>query len=116
MKDKAGCEYIVALENDDEYFSDDNNINFYKCGDTTLSQYAISDCKKCEFSLEKMENKCTSCDERHFLDNNKCNVCPTNCKEHIEGSCKCKTCEEGQYLDSFYCKNLSFIEKPCSIC
>ena len=75
LKDKAGCEPIVALENDDEYFSDDNNINFYKCGDTTLSQYAISDCKKCEFSLEKMENKCTSCDNGKIILDDNDNIC-----------------------------------------
>ena len=69
--DKSGCDYIAAYEVNDEYFSDDNFINFYKCDNTADSSKAINNCKRCEFISENSENKCIECDTGFIiLDNN----------------------------------------------
>ena len=69
--DEAGCDYTAAYEIDDEYFSADNFINFYKCDNTALSAKAISNCERCKFSLETKQNSCIQCSPGYIiLDNN----------------------------------------------
>ena len=69
--DKTECDYIAAYKINEQYFSDDYFINFYKCDNTVKSNKAISNCEKCEFSLETMENKCIQCKTNYIiLDNN----------------------------------------------
>ena len=66
--DKEKCDYIAAFEINEEYFSDDNNINFYKCNNLQINNNAIKNCLKCIYSEG---NNCTECIEGYIiLDNN----------------------------------------------
>ena len=134
--EKSGCDYKAAYEVNDEYFSDDNFINFYKCDNTGLSSKAINNCKKCEYFLETSENKCIECNEDYIiLDNNDllCIYKTTSIQEQIDNNkiipnelntkyytCNklmenCDTCESMEIC--LTCKdNFAFLDDNKTIC
>ena len=73
--DEASCDYIAAYEINNEYFSDDNFINFYKCDNTDLSSKAINNCEKCEYNNEKKNNNCTKCINGYIILDNDEHLC-----------------------------------------
>ena len=68
-----------------------------------LNQCEVQHCKQCESNNNTL---CTTCDDGYWIDNNRCEQCPTNCLtcdsnqnctkcintnfELINGTCKCK--------------------------
>ena len=73
--DKEECDYKAAFEINDQYFSDDNFTNFYKCNNTLISSNAIDNCFKCEFSSE---NKCKECLDGYIILDNEDHICILN--------------------------------------
>ena len=75
---------------------------------TNLCNYCDNNCKSCEDTA----TKCTSCNDTHFLEDNKCIQC-TECNETEEYTCKCISCKEGKYIEKSQCKEC---EKKCKSC
>ena len=59
------CELKSLYENNDNYITLDNGINYYECGKI------IENCSKCKLNSEKKEGKCITCNKNFaLLDNN----------------------------------------------
>ena len=72
---KALCDYIATYAINEEYFSDDNNINFYTCDKTTLTSNAIEHCLKCEYNMEKRINACFECQQNYLILDDDDSIC-----------------------------------------
>ena len=65
--DKQRCDYIATYSINEEYFSDDNNINFYKCDNKALTSNAIDNCLKCLYNMETKINSCYECNTGYII-------------------------------------------------
>ena len=73
--DKTECDYSATYAINEEYFSDDNYINFYKCDNKALSSNAIDHCLKCEFDTESNSNNCNECNTGYIILDDNLNMC-----------------------------------------
>ena len=95
------CEYDLC-----ESFT----INTCDC-EKCIGKYFLNSsnlCSSCDESCEECIDdfdKCTKCDDNHFLLENKCYNCSNNCSIKEEDNCKCKECNKGFYADKYICKS-----------
>jgi hypothetical protein len=55
---RNACNYIATYNNNNEYFTIDNGINYYHCYKNDLTEKAIQNCKKCEYDSISEKNNC----------------------------------------------------------
>ena len=95
------CEYDLC----ESFIS--NTCDCEKC----IGKYFLNSsnlCSSCDESCEEcidVFDKCTKCDNNHFLFENKCYNCPNNCSKTEQDSCKCLKCDKGFYVEKYICKN-----------
>ena len=57
---ELNCDFSSSYSNKDEYFTIDNGIHYYGCGQT-INEKAIDHCQKCEYNSNLKVNKCIKC-------------------------------------------------------
>ena len=68
------CYYIAAYNNNNEYFTIDNGINYYKCNLNGLEK-AIQNCQKCEYDSTSEKNNCLECNTNYIILDDDSSIC-----------------------------------------
>ena len=69
------CNYIATYDNNNEYFTIDNGINYYQCNKNTLTEKAIDNCKKCEYDNTSGKNNCLECYSNYIILDDDSSIC-----------------------------------------
>ena len=120
--DKSECDYSATYAINEQYFSDDNYINFYKCDNKVLSSNAIDHCLKCEFDIDSNSNNCNECNTGYIILDDNLNMCiykgqtiidQINNKKLVANELETKyyTCSK-LFINCETCENLEY----CSTC
>ena len=60
------CESSAGLSADDKYFTQDNGINYYSCGEISIDGIkGIENCKRCEYDNNLKKNNCKECESNY---------------------------------------------------
>lgn len=73
--DKSSCDYIITYSSNEQYFTNDGNINFYKCDNVALSSDAIEFCDKCVYGETTKKNSCIECTSNYIILDDNDNIC-----------------------------------------
>jgi hypothetical protein len=69
------CDYIAGYNNNNEYFTIDNGINYYHCYRNDLTEKAIQNCKKCEYDSTSGKNNCLECNNYYIILDDDGSIC-----------------------------------------
>ena len=69
------CDFKAVYSNNDEYFTLDNGINYYGCGEHDINENAIESCQKCQYNLDLKINKCIKCDDQYVILDDDGSIC-----------------------------------------
>ena len=62
------CNYLTAYSNNEEYFTTDNGVHYYQCGQTLESNNkGISNCEKCIYNQITGINNCLKCQSNFII-------------------------------------------------
>ena len=74
-RDTTTCDYIAGYNNNNEYFTIDNGINYYHCYRNDLTEKAIQNCKKCEYDSTSGRNNCLECNNNYIILDDDGSIC-----------------------------------------
>ena len=57
------------------YYTLDNGINYYGCGEHNINENAIESCQKCQYNSDLKINKCIKCNDEFALLDDDGSIC-----------------------------------------
>ena len=61
------CGYLASYSNNEEYFTTDNGVHYYQCGQISETDKAIENCKKCHYDEDSGINNCLECQTNYII-------------------------------------------------